>query len=124
MFFNQLQQPGPPMLPQGPGAMQPGLMQSLPAQVPGAMMGGMQQGPQQPHRAMMPPTMGGGMHQPTGFEIMKILAMLQNKGGTSPMSGGLGSVPPPTLNMPPQQQNGMGGMNPAMMGPLLQMLMR
>lgn len=120
MFFNNLQQPGAPMLPRQP--MQPGLQQSLPAQVPAGMVsGGL---PTMPSTMQAPSPMHsiqGGMGGPmsSGLDIQKILAMLQNSGGNSPMSGGVGSVPPPSMGMRPQQVQ-----RPDPMAMLQQMLMR
>lgn len=96
MFFNQIP-------PQGGPAQMPA--QAVPPQAgapmpPGMPSPGMPPGMPPP---MMPPPQGiapqQGQQGTPGLNILKLLMMMKNR-GNGPMSGGIGSAPPPSLGMP------------------------
>jgi hypothetical protein len=95
-------QPGAP--PMGPGGAPP-LPGAQPPGMPPGMQPGMPPGMQPPPgmQGMQPPGMsamgGQGMGGTPGLDILKLLMAMKSK-GASPMSGGVGAAPPPSLNMP------------------------
>lgn len=97
----------PPMPPPGIGP-PPGLMRPPVAGPPGPGgppgTGPLAGAPPMPPPGMLPPGMppappGSGPQATPGLNIIKLLSMMQRK-GNGPLSGGVGAVPPPSLNMP------------------------
>lgn len=101
MFFNQIPpQGGPAQMPMPSQGPPPGMLP------PQGMPPGMPAPPMMPPPGMQPPGMGmppppqQGQQGTPGLDILKLLMMMKQKGSGGPMSSGIGSVPPPSLNMP------------------------